>query len=181
MSNHPTALVSRYEVLDAVRRRTEGLSRVPSGGTAPEDASEDAAFWKNMTDQFFVQAAKAVGGQRAQEGEERGQTFDDMLFFVRQGALLPWDSDNLFLDTSGARTSVEPFFVRRWGPELDKVAAGADAETVDWQRSFFLNLICHSSYSLKISVCSKRALEQRRQMPDLPPIESIYEVGRRAA
>lgn len=36
--------------------------------------------------------------------------------------------------------------------QLEKVI-GENAAEVDWQRSFFLNLIAHTSYSVTVAIC----------------------------
>ncbi|CAI5516673.1 unnamed protein product [Closterium sp. Naga37s-1] len=51
---------------------------------------------------------------------------------------------------------------------------GGSGESIDWRRTFYLNLICHTDYSLTIAVCSRTALEnQKRSGRAVPPIMKV--------
>ncbi|CAI5478798.1 unnamed protein product [Closterium sp. Yama58-4] len=45
-----------------------------------------------------------------------------------------------------------PYFARRRQSSLREILGGS-GESIDWRRTFYLNLICHTDYSLTIAVC----------------------------
>nr|CAB3495105.1 unnamed protein product [Digitaria exilis] len=97
------------------------------------DAGMDDKFWHEMLDLFFVR------GGLSKRSEE-----DDLVFFV----------NNMKLHGYGFNDNMEdppPFFVRRWAPTLEKVINANTAE-VDWERSFYLNLIAHTSYTVTVAI-----------------------------
>lgn len=150
---------SRAELLNIVRKHPSSI-----GQLSYEDAEVDPQFWCELLDLFFVRGL-------ADRGEEKSD--DDLVFFVRLQSLqygdsYPSESD----DASG-----EPFFVRRWAPDLVKVI-GSSTGQVDWQRSFFLNLICHTEFSLTVAICSREGLQNRDKSTNVP-VAPVYKVTKR--
>ncbi|KAL5223871.1 hypothetical protein ABZP36_010510 [Zizania latifolia] len=66
-----------------------------------------------------------------------------------------------------------PFFVRRWAPMLERVITINSAE-VDWERSFYLNLIAHTSYTVSVAICSIGDLRSRAEKSK--PLSPVYKV-----
>lgn len=120
------------------------------------DVEMDSRFWNQVFDLYFVRG-------RVSKGREE----DDMIFFVK----------NMSMHGYGFNDSMEgapPFFVRRWAPELEKVL-GENPTDVDWRRSFFLNLIAHTSFSVTVAICSTQAL-RKHQEGENSEICPIYKV-----
>ncbi|CAI7888041.1 unnamed protein product, partial [Closterium sp. NIES-53] len=66
-----------------------------------------------------------------------------------------------------------PYFARRRQSSVGEILGGS-VESIDWRRTFYLNLICHTDYSLTIAVCSRTALEnQKRSGRAVPPIMKV--------
>ncbi|CAI5968887.1 unnamed protein product [Closterium sp. NIES-65] len=162
----------------------------------------DGRYWQQMLDLYFVRddgkghsAGKGGkgGDANAGDGEEGSSSgegakvkkadalFDDMLFFVRQekstfGHILNFIGS--LMQAEGPPTEeaekAKPFFVRRWGPDLAKVV-GESADEVDWRRSFYLNLICHTEFTLTVAICSRQDLEAHRRSSKAPvhPISKV--------
>ncbi|CAI7922324.1 unnamed protein product, partial [Closterium sp. NIES-54] len=162
----------------------------------------DGRYWQQMLDLYFVRddgkshsAGKGgkggdANGGDGEEGSSSGEgakgkkadaLFDDMLFFVRQekstfGHILNFIGS--LMQAEGPPTEeaekAKPFFVRRWGPDLAKVV-GESADEVDWRRSFYLNLICHTEFTLTVAICSRQDLEAHRRSSKAPvhPISKV--------
>ncbi|XP_052202169.1 uncharacterized protein LOC127807955 isoform X2 [Diospyros lotus] len=99
--------------------------------------------------------------------ESRARQDDDLLFFVRKMSLHGY----------GFNDNVEgnsPYFVRRWAPKLDDLV-DKNFVDVDWRRSFYLNLIAHTSFSVTVAICSHQVLTSH-QMGQDTPLSSIYKV-----
>ncbi|GJP59125.1 hypothetical protein CLOP_g8326 [Closterium sp. NIES-67] len=121
-------------------------------------------------------------GEGENEKEEKGDAlFDDMLFFVRQekstfGQILNFIGSLMQADgpQNEEAEKAKPFFVRRWGPDLARVV-GESADEVDWRRSFYLNLICHTEFTLTVAICSRQDLEAHRRSSKAPvhPISKV--------
>lgn len=154
-----TATPSRVELLNIVRKHSSSLGQLPN-----DDAEVDPQFWCELLDLFFVRGI-------ADREEEKSD--DDLVFFVRLQSLQYGDSYPSESDDS----SGEPFFVRRWAPELVKII-GNNTGQVDWQRSFYLNLICHTEFSLTVAICSRQRL-QNRDKDINAPLEPVYRVAKR--
>ncbi|CAI7924146.1 unnamed protein product [Closterium sp. NIES-53] len=58
--------------------------------------------------------------------------------------------------------------------QLAKVV-GESADEVDWRRSFYLNLICHTEFTLTVAICSRQDLEAHRRSSKAPvhPISKV--------
>ncbi|KAK9097131.1 hypothetical protein Sjap_022628 [Stephania japonica] len=65
-----------------------------------------------------------------------------------------------------------PYFVRRWASKLEKVV-GENCAGVDWRRSFYLNLVAHTSYTVTVAICSIQDLRDR-QNSEGAQIHPIY-------
>ncbi|KAL6995316.1 hypothetical protein U1Q18_005454 [Sarracenia purpurea var. burkii] len=124
-----------------------------------DDASDiemDPRFWHDVMDLYFIRGK-----------ESRGRQDDDLVFFVRK----------ISLDGYGFNDNVEgnsPYFVRRWAPKLDDLVDEKSVD-VDWRRSFYLNLIAHTSFSATVAICSHQVLRNHQIGLDTP-LSSIYKV-----
>ncbi|ONM00540.1 CW7 [Zea mays] len=124
---------SRTELLSMVKKHSHLIGWTIIG--AEDDASDvgmDDKFWHEMLDLFFVR------GRQSKRSEE-----DDLVFFV----------NNMKLHGYGFNDNMEdppPFFVRRWAPTLEKISI--NTVEVDWERSFYLNLIAHTSYTVTVAI-----------------------------
>ncbi|KAF8689265.1 hypothetical protein HU200_042056 [Digitaria exilis] len=124
------------------------------------DAGMDDKFWHEMLDLFFVR------GGLSKRSEE-----DDLVFFV----------NNMKLHGYGFNDNMEdppPFFVRRWAPTLEKVINANTAE-VDWERSFYLNLIAHTSYTVTVAIFGigdlhNRAAKSKKLTPVYKVTKTVY-------
>ncbi|KAG8095571.1 hypothetical protein GUJ93_ZPchr0012g19210 [Zizania palustris] len=143
---------SRKELLSMVKKHSHliGWTVVDAEDDA-SDVGMDDKFWHDMLDLFFVR------GRVSKRRED-----DDLVFFV----------NNMKLHRSGFIDNMEdppPFFVRRWAPMLERVITINSAE-VDWERSFYLNLIAHTSYTVSVAICRLYHLRERSSdvtTPDL--------------
>uniref|UniRef100_A0A0E0M0P3 Uncharacterized protein n=1 Tax=Oryza punctata TaxID=4537 RepID=A0A0E0M0P3_ORYPU len=126
---------------------------------AEDDASDvgmDDRFWHEMLDLFFVR------GRVSKRREE-----DDLVFFV---------NNNMKMHGYGFNDNMEdppPFFVRRWAPMLEKIS-NINSAGVDWERSFYLNLIAHTSYTVTVAICSVGDLRSRAEKSK--PLSPVYKV-----
>ncbi|KAG6400363.1 hypothetical protein SASPL_137191 [Salvia splendens] len=111
----------------------------------------DPSFWHNIIDSYFVRSR-----------ESRGREDDDLLFFVRK---MNSESQKSNGDVEGN----SPYFVRRWAPELDELVGGSSM-IIDWRRSFYLNLIAHTSFNVTVAICSHQVIRQYQQGETLSPI-----------
>lgn len=147
---------SRYELLSMVKKHSNHLVERTDDEHEASDVEMDAEFWHEMLDLYFVCC-------RVTQGREE----DDLVFFVR----------NMSLHGYGFNDNMEgepPFFVRRWAPKLEKILGGIPAN-VDWRRSFYLNLIAHTSFTVTVAICSIQAL-RRHQNGEDTSLSPIYKV-----
>ncbi|KAJ0967705.1 hypothetical protein J5N97_024622 [Dioscorea zingiberensis] len=147
---------SRCELLSMVRKHSRSSLVEATGEEETSDVEMDSRFWTQVFDLYFVRG-------RVSKGREE----DDLIFFVK----------NTSLHGYGFNDSMEgapPFFVRRWAPKLEKVA-GENPTDIDWRRSFFLNLIAHTSFTVTVAICSIQAL-RKHQEGDNSEISPIYKV-----
>ncbi|XP_002970834.2 uncharacterized protein KIAA0930 homolog isoform X1 [Selaginella moellendorffii] len=147
---------SRDELLAIVRKYSSSL-----GQTIARDGEEsgDSHFWQEMLDMFFVRGLV-----------QSKTTSDDLLFFVN---LLSLEFGGGGFNDEG-KIFAEPCFVRRWQPQLSKVLGDRTRE-VDWRRSFYLNLVVHTTYTLTVSICSREELLRYRNSSG-SSLESIYKI-----
>uniref|UniRef100_A0A1D1YUE5 Uncharacterized protein KIAA0930 n=1 Tax=Anthurium amnicola TaxID=1678845 RepID=A0A1D1YUE5_9ARAE len=147
---------SRHELLTMVRQHSQFLRE---GMVDEDDASDvdmDARFWHEMLDLYFIRGRESKGSEE-----------DDLIFFVRDMSLHGYGfNDNV--------ESVPPLFVRRWAAQLEKVAGENSAE-VDWRRSFYLNLIAHTSFTVTVAICSIQDLQRHQHGADTP-LSPVYKV-----
>ncbi|KAJ7536419.1 hypothetical protein O6H91_12G068800 [Diphasiastrum complanatum] len=151
---------SRQELLSIVRKHSESLGQSGEDDRAAGSGGElDMRFWKELLNMFFI-----CGGDAAKSSHD-----DDLVFFVRLMSFHYSDG--------GFGEEGQPYFVRRWLPELDKVI-GENSWEVDWCRSFYLNLIAHTSYSLTVAICSEESLHNYQKSTGTP-LTPIYKVTKR--
>ncbi|XP_055833566.1 uncharacterized protein LOC129902363 isoform X4 [Solanum dulcamara] len=146
---------SRSELLCMVKKNSKML-----GKTIVEDETSDVEtdplFWHGVMDVYFIRGR-----------ESRGRQEDDLVFFAKK----------LHLQKHGSNedeSANSPYFVRRWGPKLDDLI-GASASDVDWRRSFYLNLIAQTSFSVTVAICSQQVLQNYQTGKDRP-LSPIYKV-----
>lgn len=147
---------TRYELLSMVRKYSSLLSESTSTEQDVSDAEMDERFWHEVLDMYFVRGAVP---------KERQE--DDLIFFVGY----------MRLNRNGYEDDLEsesPFFVRRWAPKLEKVI-GDDPVHVDWRRSFYLNFVAHTSYTVTVAICSNQAL-RKHQNGESTSLSPIYKV-----
>ncbi|THU50919.1 hypothetical protein C4D60_Mb06t25450 [Musa balbisiana] len=147
---------SRCELLSMVKKHSNLLGDSVHDEQDASDVVMDNEFWHEVLDLYFIRG-------RVSKGREE----DDLVFFVRK----------MNLHGHGFSDDVEdgsPFFVRRWAATLEKVV-GEDSACVDWRRSFYLNLIAHTSYTVTVAICSKQDLEKRQSGQDIS-LSPIYKV-----
>ncbi|XP_062200857.1 uncharacterized protein LOC133903476 isoform X2 [Phragmites australis] len=152
---------SRTELLSMVKKHSHliGWTIVDAEDDA-EDAGMDDKFWHEMLDLFFVHGG--VSNRREE---------DDLVFFV----------NNMKLHGYGFNDNMEdppPFFVRRWAPTLEKVI-NVNTVEVDWERSFYLNLIAHTSYTVTVAIFGigdlRNRAEKRKQFsPVYKVTKTVY-------
>ncbi|KAM4087162.1 hypothetical protein ACJW30_10G156700 [Castanea mollissima] len=165
MLGHEGETPSRYELLNMVRKHSNSLGQTvlltdqqqqqQQDGT-PDDVELDQLFWHDIFDLYFVRGK-----------ESRGRQDDDLLFFVRKlGSEGYGFNDNL--------EAIAPYFVRRWAPKLDTLVGESSVE-VDWRRSFYLNLIAHTTFTVTVAICSHEDLRNHQSGQD-KPLSPIYKV-----
>ncbi|KAM3392708.1 hypothetical protein ACQJBY_013718 [Aegilops geniculata] len=143
------AAPSRAELLSMVKKHSHLIGwTVVEADDDPSDVEMDDKFWHEMLDLFFVR------GRVSRSREE-----DDLVFFVNS--------------TMQKMEDLPPFFVRRWAPRLEKLI-NANSTEVDWERSFYLNLVAHTSYTVTVALCSISNLRNRADKSKrLPPIYKV--------
>lgn len=149
---------SRHELLSIVRKHSSFLK---NGATTSDKNKEsedelDMRFWREMVDMFFVRGMTSL----------KAPQDDDLVFFVR----------HMKVDRLNNHTNSQPYFVRRWASQLEKVI-GDSAKEVDWHHSFYLNLIAHTSYTLTVAICRREAL-QNHQKNTGSLVAPIYQVSK---
>ncbi|CAM6106345.1 unnamed protein product [Calypogeia fissa] len=157
---------SRGELLTIVRKHSDGIwkniansSSYALGG----DSELDSQFWQELFDMFFVRGLVDIKSEKSDQD-------DDLIFFVRLEGIQ--HANGRFNESDDSL--MQPFFVRRWAPELEKVI-GSNAWEVDWCRSFYLDLIAHTSFSLTIAICSRESL-QKHHMSSGTSLTPVYKV-----
>ncbi|XP_020591122.1 uncharacterized protein LOC110031984 [Phalaenopsis equestris] len=146
---------SRCELLSMVKKYSN-FSESTSDDQDASDSKMDERFWHEVLDMYFVRGAAS---------KERLE--DDLIFFVRNMGLNGYSF-------KGDLESGASFFVRRFAPKLEKIL-GDDSVHVDWRRSFYLNLIAHTSYTVTVAICSTQSLLSH-QIGEDTSLSSIYKV-----
>ncbi|KAH9690425.1 CW7 [Citrus sinensis] len=144
---------SRSELLSMVKKHSNLLGKTLVEEQDAVDVEMDSRFWHDVFDLYFIRGK-----------ESRGRQDDDLLFFVRKVSL----HGIVFNDNEEDLTS---YFVRRWAP---KVKAPEIIE-VDWRRSFYLNMIAHTAFSVTVAICSHQVLRNHQAGTDTP-LSPIYKV-----
>ncbi|XP_013461805.2 uncharacterized protein KIAA0930 homolog isoform X2 [Medicago truncatula] len=147
---------SRYELLCMVKKHSNLIGKTVVEEQDAPDVEMDMKFWHDVFDLYFVRGK-----------ESRGRQDDDLVFFVRK----------LVSRVSGSNNdpeSVDPYFVRRWAPELSNLVDETSID-VDWRRSFYLNLIAHTSFSVTVAICSQQVLQNHQAGRDTS-LSPIYKV-----
>ncbi|KDO81141.1 hypothetical protein CISIN_1g0161611mg, partial [Citrus sinensis] len=62
----------------------------------------------------------------------------------------------------------------RWAPKLDDLL-GKNLSEVHWRRSFYLNMIAHTAFSVTVAICSHQELRNHQAGTDTP-LSPIYKV-----
>ncbi|KAF3330999.1 hypothetical protein FCM35_KLT04353 [Carex littledalei] len=118
-----------------VKKQSKFLREIDGqDSTSSGSSTMDSQFWHEMLDLYFVRGNVSKGHEE-----------DDLIFFVRAKNLHGYGFNDHMED-------VAPFFVRRWAPSLERVV-GANMSEVDWARTFYLNLIAHTSFSVTVAIC----------------------------
>ncbi|KAK7352501.1 hypothetical protein VNO80_17923 [Phaseolus coccineus] len=147
---------SRYELLSMVKKHSNLIGKTVVEEQDASDIEMDMRFWHDVFDLYFVCGK-----------ESRGRQDDDLVFFVRKLGSHGSGSNN-------KTESVEPYFVRRWAPKLHDLVDETSID-VDWRRSFYLNLIAHTSFSVTVAICSHQDLLNHRAGQDTP-LSPIYKI-----
>lgn len=147
---------TRSELLSMVKKHSKLLGRTIVDEEDASDVEMDSKFWHDVMDLYFIRGR-----------ESRGRQDDDLVFFVKKLKLHGHITND---DTQ----SDSPYFVRRWAPKLDDLVGKSSAD-VDWRRSFYLNLIAHSTFSVTVAICSHQVLKNHHSGGDTP-LSSIYKV-----
>ncbi|XP_028793104.1 uncharacterized protein KIAA0930 homolog [Neltuma alba] len=147
---------TRYELLSMVKKHSNLLGKTIVEESDAPDVEMDMKFWHDVFDLYFIRGK-----------ESRGRQDDDLVFFVRKLGSQGYASYN-------NPVSDAPYFVRRWAPKLDDLIDETSTD-VDWRRSFYLNLIAHTSFSVTIAICSHQVL-RNHQASQSTPLSPIYKV-----
>lgn len=147
---------SRYELLSMVKKHSNLIGKTVVEEQDASDIEMDMKFWHDVFDLYFVRGK-----------ESRGRQDDDLVFFVRKLGSHGSGSNN-------KTESVDPYFVRRWAPKLSDLVDETSID-VDWRRSFYLNLIAHTSFSVTVAICSHQDLLNHRAGQDAA-LSPIYKV-----
>ncbi|KAL9238021.1 hypothetical protein vseg_012501 [Gypsophila vaccaria] len=154
MFTHGGETPSRRELLSMVKKHSNLLGKTIVDEQDASDVEMDQRFWHDVLNLYFIQGK-----------ESRGRQDDDLVFFVRKMDLQRNNdnsNDNL------------PYFVRRWASELDGMV-GDNLLEVDWRRSFYLNLIAHTSFTVTVAICSNQVLRNHRAGQGTP-LNPVYKV-----
>ncbi|XP_057974602.1 uncharacterized protein LOC131162300 [Malania oleifera] len=147
---------ARYELLSMVKKNSKLLGKTTVDEQDPSDVEMDVHFWRDILDFYFICGR-----------ESRGRQDDDLIFFVRKMSLHGYGfNDNM--------EGIPPYFVRRWAPKLNEVVS-ENSPDVDWRRSFYLNLIAHTSFTVTVAICSHQVLRNHQTGQDTP-LSPIYKV-----
>ncbi|KAI8550109.1 hypothetical protein RHMOL_Rhmol06G0078900 [Rhododendron molle] len=148
---------TRYELLSMVKKHSKLLGKTLVDEDDASDVEMDLRFWHDVMDLYFIRGR-----------ESRGRQDDDLVFFVRK----------MNLHGYGFNDNIEgnsPYFVRRWAPKLN-VLVDKNSVDVDWRRSFYLNLIAHTMFSVTVAICSHQVLKNHQSGVDAR-LSSIYKCG----
>ncbi|KAK6938552.1 Protein of unknown function DUF2045 [Dillenia turbinata] len=151
-----TVVLDRYELLTMVKKHSNLIGKTMVEDQDASDVEMDPYFWHDVLDFYFIRGK-----------ESRGRQDDDLVFFVRKMNLHGYGFND---DVEGA----PPYFVRRWAPKLDNLV-GENSLEVDWRRSFYLNMIAHTSYTVTVAICSHQVLRNYQAGQDTP-LTPIYKV-----
>ncbi|XP_060199305.1 uncharacterized protein LOC132627751 isoform X2 [Lycium barbarum] len=144
---------TRSELLCMVKKNSNMLGKTIVEDEEASDVETDPRFWHGVMDVYFIRGR-----------ESRGRQEDDLVFFVKK----------LKHGSNEDESANSPYFVRRWAPKLDDLI-GASASDVDWRRSFYLNLIAQTSFSVTVAICSQQVLKNYQTGKD-GPLSPIYKV-----
>ncbi|XP_024030367.1 uncharacterized protein KIAA0930 homolog [Morus notabilis] len=147
---------SRSELLSMVKRNSKLLGKTVLDEENSSDVERDPRFWHDVLDLYFFRGK-----------ESRRRQDDDLVFLVRKLGSQGYGSND-------DKEDVSPYFVRRWAPKLDNVV-GEISVDVDWRRSFYLNLIAHTSFTVTVAICSHQELLNHQAARDTP-LSPIYKV-----
>ncbi|KAM0878263.1 hypothetical protein ACQ4PT_034991 [Festuca glaucescens] len=147
---------SRAELLSMVKKHSHLIGwTVIEAEDDPSDVEMDDEFWHAMLDLFFVR------GRVSKSREE-----DDLVFFVNSMKMHGYGFNDKMEDPP-------PFFVRRWAPALEKLI-NANSSELDWERSFYLNLVAHTSYTVTVAICRIGDLRNRAEKSKrVPPVYKV--------
>ncbi|CAK8540465.1 unnamed protein product [Lathyrus sativus] len=123
---------SRYELLSMVKKHSNLIGKTVVEDQDAPDVEMDMKFWHDVFDLYFLRGK-----------DSRGRQDDDLVFFVRKLVSRASNNDAETLD---------PYFVRRWAPKLSTLVDETSID-VDWRRSFYLNLIAHTSFTVTVAIC----------------------------
>ncbi|XP_016553096.1 uncharacterized protein KIAA0930 homolog isoform X2 [Capsicum annuum] len=144
---------TRSELLCMVKKNSKMLGKTIVEDEETSDVETDPRFWHDVMDVYFIRGR-----------ESRGRQEDDLVFFVKK----------LKHGSNEDESANSPYFVRRWAPKLDDLI-GTSASDVDWRRSFYLNLIAQTSFSVTVAICSQQVLKNYQTGKD-GPLSPIYKV-----
>ncbi|KAL5558698.1 hypothetical protein UlMin_034909 [Ulmus minor] len=147
---------SRYEILTMVKKNSNLLGKTVVDEQDCSDVEMDQRFWRDVLDFYFIRGK-----------ESRGRQDDDLVFLVRK-------LNSLANGSNDDKEETPPYFVRRWAPKLDNLVDENSIE-VDWRRSFYLNLIAHTSFTVTVAICSHQELQNHQAARDTP-LSPIYKV-----
>nr|GMD84947.1 putative CW7 [Ipomoea batatas] len=139
-----------------VKKHSKFLGKTIVEEEDSSDVEMDPEFWHEVLDLYFVRGK-----------ESRGRQEDDLIFFVRKMSFQGYEPNGNSEDNS-------PYFVRRWSPKLDDLL-GENSVGVDWRRSYYLNLIAHTTFSVTVAICSHEVLKTYQTGKD-KPLSPIYKV-----
>ncbi|KAL9225655.1 hypothetical protein vseg_001552 [Gypsophila vaccaria] len=148
--------LSRCELLSLVKKHSNILGKTYVDEHDESEMEKNQGFWHDVLNPYFIQSK-----------ESRGRQDDDLVFFVRKMDL---HESNLSDDSNDK----PPYFVRRWASKLDNMVGDSLLE-VDWRRSFYLNLIAHTSFTVTVAICSNQVLRHHQVGQDTP-LTPIYKV-----
>ncbi|XP_021754709.1 uncharacterized protein KIAA0930 homolog isoform X2 [Chenopodium quinoa] len=168
MFSHGGQTPSRYELLSMVKKHSNLLGQTIVDEHDASDVELDQAFWHDILNLYFVQGKQS-----------RGRQDDDLIFFVRKMVLKYFVSPSTAWNIHGHSSSDDlnansPYFVRRWASKLDNMV-GDNLMEVDWRRSYYLNLIAHTSFTVTVAICSNQVLQHHRVGKDTK-LSPIYKV-----
>ncbi|CAK8568390.1 unnamed protein product [Lathyrus sativus] len=145
---------SRYELLSMVKKHSNLIGKTVVEDQDAPDVEMDMKFWHDVFDLYFLRGK-----------DSRGRQDDDLVFFVRKLVSRASNNDAETLD---------PYFVRRWAPKLSTLVDETSID-VDWRRSFYLNLIAHTSFTVTVAICSQQVLQNHQAGKDTS-LSPIYKV-----